>query len=82
MMSLPSALSSTAEASSMSESSAPEQKLLRPENSRPPATRVATVRLSSGLRALPQNQPCVAVSRSQGCHCSGLPNRRTEASCR
>ena len=82
MISLPSGLSSTAETSSLSESSAPEQKLLLPENSRPPSTRFATVRLSSGFKALPQNQPCLMVSLNQDCHCSWRPNRRTEASCR
>jgi hypothetical protein len=40
------------------ESLAPEQKLFLPENSRQPSRSLTTVRVSSGLRALPQNQFC------------------------
>ena len=43
---------------------------------------LASVRLSRGLRALPQNQLWRAVSVSQGSHWAGWPNRRTVASCR
>ncbi|MNC72039.1 hypothetical protein D3C75_1230420 [compost metagenome] len=66
--SLPPALSSTAEAISISESLAPEQKLFLPENSYQPSKRVSTVRLSRGLSALPQNQFLRAVCSNQGCH--------------
>lgn len=73
---------SSAEAMSISESRAPEQKLFFPENSRQPSKRRATVRLSSGFSALPQNQRLRAVSSNHGCHCSGRENRRTVASIR
>ena len=43
---------------------------------------LATVRVSSGLRALPQNQFLRAVCSNQGCHWSGRENRRTVASIR
>ncbi|MNQ86056.1 hypothetical protein D3C85_1012400 [compost metagenome] len=80
--SLPPALSSTAEAINISESLAPEQKLFLPENSYQPSNFFTTVRVSSGLRALPQNQFLRAVCSNQGCHCSGRANRRTVASIR
>ncbi|MOA54168.1 hypothetical protein D3C78_1777400 [compost metagenome] len=78
--SLPPALSSTAEAISICESLAPEQKLFLPENSRKLPRSLTTVRASSGLRALPQNQFLRAVSSNQGCHWAGVANRRTVAS--
>lgn len=74
--------SSSPEAISISESSAPEQKLFLPENSRQPSNLRTTVRASSGFRALPQNQFLRAVCSYQRCHCSGRENRRTVASIR
>ena len=40
----------------------------------------ATVDLSSGFSALPQNQRCATVCSCQGRHCAGCPNRRVVAS--
>ena len=80
--SFPPAASSTAEAISISESLAPEQKLFCPENSRQPLRPLTTVRVSSGLRVLPQNQLLLAVSLNQVCHCDGWANRRMVASIR
>ncbi len=80
--SLPPLPSSTAEAISISESLAPEQKLFLPENSHQPSKRLTRVRVSRGLRALPQNQCLRAVCSNQGCHCSGRENSRTVASIR
>ncbi len=75
--SLPPARSSTAEAMSISESLAPEQKLFLPENSHQPSKCLTTVRVSSGFRALPQNHCLRAVCSNHGCHWSRRENRRT-----
>src|SRR5580698_42863 len=71
-----------AETISTSESTAPEQKLLRPLMRYPPFFEVRLVRLSSGLSAFPQNHLLRTVSEKSSSVCARDPYSDTEASMR